>query len=207
MSCNVFLDGLGGVVVQTDSAAAMALLVEPALNLRKKPTEPHYYIGFELVVLATAVLGFLGSAFCLLAGLFSGARDAFQGLIVGIVAFLGTAWSSFFAQIVLDAARKLHSIDLRLKGQSADSVPRGGSASRSWRARLALRKWNATGALVDADPEAVTEAIGYPASAPATDRQVVPFSRKHLKAVPTSDVKGDLIFGAKVVAIPDHDRA
>jgi hypothetical protein len=54
------------------------------------------------------------------------------------------------------------------------------------------RHWRGLG---DADPEAAAEALGYLASAPAADREVVPFLRKHVKAVPPSDDKrlGQLI--------------
>src|SRR5262249_3838672 len=48
------------------------------------------------------------------------------------------------------------------------------------------RYWHALG---DADPEAAAEAPGYLGSAPGAGRLVVPFLRKHVKAIPPSDVK------------------
>jgi hypothetical protein len=61
------------------------------------------------------------------------------------------------------------------------------------------RYWRALG---DADPEAAAEALGYLASAPAADREVVPFLRKHLKAVSPFAVKRL----GKLIADLDNDE-
>lgn len=89
----------------------------------KKPTEPRCYLWFELVVFATALLGLLGSAVCAILPIVLGANsnEVQQGVVLGVVGFFGTAWSSLFAFVFLDAARKLRSIDARLKEQSRDS--------------------------------------------------------------------------------------
>lgn len=83
--------------------------------------EPSSYGLLETVAGMQLVLGLLGCGILVIAAF---ANNSGQLAIFGIAGAFGIVWSSAFALVVLDAARKLRSIDAKLRDQSADSSTR-----------------------------------------------------------------------------------